>query len=170
MELKIESVRHGNHIILIDDEDYDKIKNITWHIGYERHSGGYYVLSKIWVKEEKKQYQIAMHRIIMDCPKGMIVDHINHNGLDNRKCNLRICTHSENGRNVKKHRIDTSSRYKGVCKKTKEKNYSAQITIDKKRIHIGTFKTEDQAAIAYNIAALKHHGEYASLNNVMAHR
>ena len=80
--------------VLIDKEDYQLVSTLKWHIG----DTGY----AVWrgVKDGKKQ-TIRMHRLITSCPKGKIVDHINHNPLDNRRSNLRICTHSDNMRNKK---------------------------------------------------------------------
>lgn len=96
-----------------------------------------------------------------------IIDHINGDGLDNRKQNLRICTKSENACNRGIDRDNTSG-YKGVCyisNKTKRvKRWIAQIAINKKHICIGYFHTKEEAAIAYNEAATKYHGEFAKLN------
>lgn len=80
--------------VLIDDEDYVLFNKYKWHIG----STGYVV----WrgVKDGKKQ-TIRLHRLITNAPKGLVVDHLNHNPFDNRKANLRVCTQAENSRNKK---------------------------------------------------------------------
>lgn len=99
----------------------------------------------------------------MQAPKGMVVDHINHNGLDNRKANLRIATFSENRRNSRKAK-DTSSKYKGVSWHKNNKKWHAGININGRRKHLGSFDDEIQAAKAYDEVARKYHGEFSSLN------
>jgi len=168
MELKIESVRHGNHIILIDDEDYDKIKGYTWSIALRGRLSKTFYISGYKHKSGRNAYRPFLHRLIMDCPDGFCVDHINGNALDNRKQNLRICTQQQNSFNSNKQNIKTSSVYKGVTFDKARNKYQAQIKINYKHKIIGRYETEDQAAIAYNIAALENFGEYAKLNNVMA--
>src|SRR5690606_2346442 len=92
MKLKIYSKKHGEQIILIDNEDYDKIKDYKWNIA--KICNSFYAVTNI--KGSKPRKQISMHRLLMDNSSGDI-DHINHNGLDNRRSvNLRFCTRSEN--------------------------------------------------------------------------
>jgi hypothetical protein len=105
-----------------------------------------------------------MHRCIIKVPPGMVIDHINHNGLDNRKANLRIATHAQNSRNTKKQRPKTASQYKGVPWNSTLKKWRAQITLNGKRISLGCFEDEIQAAKAYDNAARKYHGAFAALN------
>lgn len=99
IEIYVNSKKNGSHTILIDKEDFEKIKNKTIGV-YEHHSGSYY--ARVYIRELKKS--IALHRIIMNAPKNMVVDHINHCTLDNRKNNLRLCTIGENNAN----RIDAN--------------------------------------------------------------
>jgi len=153
MQLKIISRKYGEKIILIDDEDYNKIKNYKWGVSYNKKYDNFYVRSKF----------IDIHRLIMNCPSGMIVDHINHNGLDNRKENLRICNNKQNRINSLKHK-ELTSKYKGVYFEKIKRKYRADIRIDKKLKFIGLFKNEIDAAEAYNQAALKHFGQFANLN------
>lgn len=91
----------------------------------------------------------------------MVIDHINGNGLDNRRCNLRICTQAENVRN-NRGRMGMTSQYKGVSKW--EGQWIATITSHGKQVRIGQFATEHEAALAYDAAARELHGEYAHLN------
>ena len=106
----------------------------------------------------------------MNCPSDMIVDHINGDTLDNRKQNLRICTQSGNCMNRRKGANKTSI-YKGVTFLKSKKRWMAQIKTKGNRKPLGTFKTEDKAAIAYNIAAIKMFGEFARPNyNIMMHK
>lgn len=96
------------------------------------------------------------------------VDHVNGDKLDNRKCNLRVCTHKQNLRNQKKHRNGAAS-YKGVSGRATASGrvrYRATITVDYRQLCLGTFATELEAAVAYNAAALEHHGEFARLNEL----
>jgi len=106
-----------------------------------------------------------MHREVIHPPDHLFVDHINHNGLDNRKANIRPATHSQNNFNrIISTRGDLSSKYKGVAWNKSKKKWQARIGIYGKRKHIGHFKDEIQAAKAYDKAAKKYHGEFASLN------
>ena len=107
---------------------------------------------------------LRIHRLIMNCPDDKIIDHINHNTLDNRKSNLRICTHLENNRNSKKRKDGLSSQYKGVTHSKKTGKFIAQINIKNKRKRIGQYNTELEATIAYNEHAKKFYGEFANLN------
>ena len=104
---------------------------------------------------------VYMHRLIMDAPDGVEVDHINGDRLDNRRCNLRLCTHRQNLRN-RKRQDNGSSRYKGVHKSAGK--WRAQIGYDGKTHHLGYFTDEADAARAYNEAASEHFGEFARLN------
>jgi len=94
----------------------------------------------------------------------MVVDHINHDGMDNRSANLRAATHSQNMCHRKKHSAATYSKYKGVHWHKNHKKWLARITFEKKTIHLGYFRSETEAARAYDRAAMKYHGEFASLN------
>lgn len=145
-------------IALVDDDDFEKLKAFKWF--YNSH--GYAIRSKfIGVKEGKqKQTIISMHRMIMGTPDGMDTDHINHDKLDNRKENLRICTTSENSCN--KHQNVGVSGFRGVRKHYKK--WQAQIWSNGKFYSIGTYKTSKDAAIAWNEAARKYHGKFAMLN------
>jgi hypothetical protein len=95
--------------------------------------------------------------------QDVFVDHINGNGLDNRKSNLRICTHQQNCENSRK-RKKSFSKYKGVYWSKNAKKWVAQITIDGKSKHLGYFELEEDAAAAYDKAAVKYFGEFACLN------
>ncbi len=101
----------------------------------------------------------------MDSPKSK-VDHKNGNKLDNRKENLRLSTHSQNGCNRGK-QVNNSSGLKGVTWNKERLAWHAQIGVRGKRIHLGYFSNPGLAAMAYNHAAIKHHGEFAKLNEVV---
>ena len=106
-----------------------------------------------------------MHRQILHPPGHLVVDHINHNGLDNRKANLRHATRVQNNRNrliIK--RKGASSKYKGVSWRKRKKRWHARIHVNGRYKFLGYFKEEINAAKAYDKAAKKYHKEFASLN------
>jgi len=104
-----------------------------------------------------------MHRLIMDPPRGYVVDHINGDGLDNRRANLRLATHAQNGRNRRKIKKGIS-KYKGVSWEESTGKWRALIHVDRKKISLGCYKDEVTAAKVYDKAAKKYHGEFARLN------
>jgi len=142
-------------VALVDDADYDWVNQKPWHAQIN-HCGIFYAVSSY--RKEK------MHRVIMGLQKDdkRQVDHINHDGLDNRRCNLRICTNAQNCMNGK-HK-GGSSKYKGVTYHSKSGKWQAQIEINNKHIRLGSHNTENEAATAYNNAAIKYFGEFARIN------
>lgn len=116
---------------------------------------------------DKKTKAILMHRSICNPGENMVVDHINNNGLDNRRSNIRVCQKHKNSRNSRR-RENSSSKYIGVSA-TASGKWRAEIAISygrENRLHgnLGTFENEEDAAIAYNVAAQFFFGEYANLN------
>jgi len=112
----------------------------------------------------KKYTLIFMHREIIEIGDGLVADHINNNTVENRKANLRPATQAQNIRNRRKFAGFSKSKYKGVYWKPHMNKWVAQIGIDKKVIYLGSFKKQKDAAKAYEKAAKKYHGEFASLN------
>lgn len=104
-----------------------------------------------------------MHRLLTNAPKGSQVDHINGDKLDNRKINLRVCTHSQNQINRGKQKNNTSG-FKGVYPQKQSKKYRAKISVNGKEYHLGYFDCPIEAAKAYNAATLNYHEEFAKLN------
>lgn len=155
----MELFTNKNERILIDDEDYPFLSKFTWRL-----MRGYVCRTKNYRENKVKTTKaIMLHREIMNAPKGMTVDHINGDKLDNRKCNLRICTQADNSKNRRISSNNTSG-FKGVSWISSRNRYVAQIRINKKGITLGYFKCKIEAAKAYNAAALKYHGKFASLN------
>jgi hypothetical protein len=107
---------------------------------------------------------LYMHQIILEVPEGMIIDHINHDGMDDRSVNLRPATRAQNSRNRKKFPRKCSSKYKGVYLHKSSLKWQARIMFEKKRRYLGYFNNEIDAAKAYDEAAKKYHGEFACLN------
>jgi hypothetical protein len=154
--------------IRVDKEDYLKYGGMSWHMarGYAVHT----------VTKQDSEYwglpiksSVSLHRAIMGllhADKSRMVDHINHDRLDNRRQNLRECTASENARNMKE-TGNRSAGYKGVHRKTgnRRKPWEARITIRPgKTVSLGHYATAEEAARAYNEAAEKYFGEFACLN------
>ena len=151
-----------NQYALVSNEDYEWLSREKWHCVNMR--GGRKAMRSIYGPEKQRRHKVYMHREIMGLEKGdnRVVDHINHNTLDNRRCELRICSQAENCRNMRK--THGSSQYKGVSWRKLRKKWKAVITINDKTIFLGDFDSQNHAAMAYNEAARKHYGEYACLN------
>lgn len=150
-----------NQIALVDDEDYNAISRHSWHAINVK---SYPVAARKTKKETNgKRRVILMSREIMIPSPNMIVDHINHNTLDNRKCNLRVCTQSQNMQNRIKHESKTS-KYKGVSWDKKSEKWRTTIKVNDKIRYLGLFNREDIAADLYDIYAKKFFGEFALIN------
>lgn len=153
---------------IVDDIDKDLAEKKWYADKHGKHNIIFYVKRQELIDNEKRN-SCYMHRIILErilgreLIKGEDVDHINHNGLDNRRINLRVCTRSENLGNQRKG-INQSSNFKGVNWDKFYKKWEARIKIYGKRKRLGRFESEIDAAQAYDIAAIKHFGEFACTN------
>ena len=157
MEILVESEKYGSQVILLDDEDYPLVEEYDWFIKKGRNT---------FYAETKNEYwlSVKMHRLLFGYPdKTIEIDHINHNGLDNRRENLRLCSSKENNWNQEKH-MNAASTYKGVF--ADKKKWRAQIQRDGTSYRLGSYDNEIHAALAYNEAAKKYFGEFATLNDV----
>ena len=146
----------------LDDEDFKFINKFNWCIRTNR-GGHYYAVSKIGGKI------VYMHRLIMNAKLGEAIDHIDGNGLNNTRSNMRLATQSQNKMNSIKSRRNTSG-FKGVSychDKHRNRPWRALIRFSNRLIHLGHFETSEEAAIAYNRAALKYFGEFAKTNESM---
>lgn len=135
---------------IFDKEDYEKIKDYRWFL-----REGYPCANK-----DKTCKKMFFHRFIMNCPRNKVVDHINHNKLDNRKSNLRICSIAENSHNVVLSKNNTSG-CKGVNFVKSANLWRATIQCNRKRMYIGSFKSKEEAIKARKEAEQKYWGEYA---------
>ena len=150
-------------ITLIDFEDYEKTKHLVW---YTHKNNPYFVT--FYKSENNKLRTISLHRFIFNLKRGdgIVIDHINRNIYDNRKCNLRKCTNSENAQNSCKPNLKRklTSQYKGVSWQKAINKFIAHICFQGKITHIGCYVNEIDAAKAYNKKALELHGDFAYIN------
>jgi hypothetical protein len=146
---------------IVDADIYYRLGQFKWSAaGYNGKMYATRILKQTVCGRVKTVY---LHREIMNEPKGFFVDHKNNDSLDNRKANLRVATRSQNCQNVPK-RKNTSSQFIGVSFSKEEKKWCAYINYRGKRIWLGYFDNEIDAAKAYDRAALKYYGEFARLN------
>lgn len=148
---------------LVDAEDYEKLISLGKWCFLNTHDddGGYAGKQD----PETKKTKFMQSFIIKKPNKKMLIDHINMKTLDNRKSNLRLCTKSQNCCNSPSRKTKRrSSKYKGVCFLQKKKSWLTQVYIGGKRVFRKTFRSETEAALAYNKYAAKYHGEFAYRN------
>lgn len=155
-------LKNKNYNILISNEDLILYNSFTWYVK-DNGSGNLYL-----VRQDKDKKEISFHRSLFNLTDNKIhVDHINGNSLDNRRENLRLCTNSQNRKNSKRHKDNTTG-FKGVRfskrKYKLDKPYQAIIQCDKKVYILGYFKTAVEAAKAYDLKAKELHKDFARLN------
>ena len=157
-------------IALFDDEDFELVNSFKWHANRGRSLNevwyAYACLGKAQAMQFGKRH-LGLHRLLMDFPKApLMVDHINGNGLDNRRENLRIVNASQNQMNRvgNPRRTNKYSKHKGVTWRSKNKTWQVSICAYGVHRHIGYFADEVEAALAYDREAILHHGEFALLN------
>jgi hypothetical protein len=145
----------------VDDEDFERLSRYRW----QRDTTKPRVFRCEYVGSYKSR-TIYMHREIVEAPQGMSVDHIDGNTLNNERHNLRICTHAQNMKNIRRKQPHTS-RFKGVYFESATGRWRAQIGSDNKSRVLGRFATEVAAARAYDAAAGQLHGDYACTNETL---
>ena len=152
-------------VAIVDDEDYSRVSSVSWHAKWNRGA-------KRWEAEHsevvtgvrpKRFRRVTMpHFILGKPPAHQVVDHRNHNQLDNRRVNIRFATFTQNACNRRTQNRTTG--FKGV--EAKSGRFRAAITIQGKRIYLGYYQIAIDAAYAYNAVAKAHFGEFACLNLV----
>ncbi len=146
---------------IISSDDADRVSAHRW-IAAKCASPGSDI---IYATTQMQGKTVYMHRLIMEPGAGLEVDHVNHDGLDNARDNLRVVTHRENMLNARK-RKGCTSRYKGVCWVRDRGKWGAYARLHGKTVYLGLFPSEAGAARAYNAEAAKHYGPCARLNEV----
>lgn len=150
-------------LALVDFDDFEKLKGRRWSANKDK-GGCFYAVEHKKIKGKKIMNQ--MHREIVGAKSNEIVDHINHNTLDNRKENLRACSVSENHMNRKK-LSGSTSRFKGVYFKKSISKFVARIYKNYKTTELGCYKSEIDAAKAYDAKAIELFGEFALTNKML---
>ena len=147
------------YVVLLDEEDVDKISGYKWFLEPNKY------VSAHTKNSNGKDTTIKMARLITDAPKGMEVDHINHNPLDNRKANLRVCTHADNMRNSWK-KSKCYSKFKGISFKPKCKDLQWEVKFNhnSKTYSFGRYSSETIAAIVHDIKIKEYRGNWGRTN------
>lgn len=162
---------------LVDDEDFDSVNQYTWDVLKSKNNPNVVYARRNFQSGGIKSH-LLMHRYILKLDTDDIVDHIDRNGLNNQKSNLRLCTRSQNAANKK---VQKNRKYKGVRKRyplvkytsrvtgettvyTRPESYLAFVIKDGKNYYGGEYPTQEEAAVAYNILAKELYGDYALLN------
>ena len=141
--------------VMVDDEDYEWLRQYEWQV--DRHNS---------VKTHAPGMKGKLiHRLILNAPEHLEVDHIDGNRLNNQRSNLRLATSSQNKMN-RGPRKDNTSGCKGVSWHSQRLKWTARVKAGQKYIHLGLFDSKEAAALAYNATARQLHGEYAWLNNI----
>ncbi|MCH7557981.1 MAG: HNH endonuclease [Planctomycetes bacterium] len=147
---------------IIDPKYYTRLAKYKWFL--VKSPTGSYAARWQRLKAKNTRKRIWMHHEIIHIPKKMVCDHINRNGLDNRKANLRPATVSQNLCNRAKTKAKTRSKYKGLEWDKTQRKWKARIQLNGRKIYLGSFANEIDAAKAYDHAAKKYHGQFACLN------
>lgn len=167
----MEVTTKNGYTFQVDEQDYELAIRQEWHgyISRQRRTNGDWRKARKYITrhiyKDGKRTTEEFHRVILNVQKGFEIDHINGDTLDNRRSNLRICTKSGNMRN-RSVSINNIVGYKGVGFIKKLSKWNARIRVDNKLIYLGLFCSKEDAALAYNEAALKYWGEFARLNEI----
>lgn len=153
----MEIILKNKKTVLVNNRDYKKLIKHKWKYCFTQ--------GKEYVYTYSEGKRISMHRYLLNPNADQEVDHVNGNGLDNRKKNLRRCSHSQNMMNRKINKNNKSG-YKGVCYRARINLYYAYISVNSKTINLGHYKKIKDAALAYNTAAQKFYGKFASINTL----
>jgi hypothetical protein len=153
-------------VAFVDDEDHEWLSRYKWHA---MRSGNAWYARRAFISPDGTHICVLMHREVLGLGKSMHTDHVDGNGLNNTRANLRPCSRSENMRNRRSH-TEATSKFKGVSWCKDASMWRAQIVVDHKRIHLGRFDNEVEAARVYDAAALQYFGEFARPNFTVTQR
>lgn len=162
--IDVSTSRLPNTFAMVDDEDFDSLSKYKWRA--KENCRTFYAdrPTKPSKKQGKvrKQSKVQMHRSILSAPRGMEVDHIDGDGLNNQKSNLRLCTKSQNQHNRRPQ--CNKSGFKGVVWHKRNKRWQSQLMLEGRYVYLGTYFCLIKAAKAYDEGANKHFGKFARLN------
>ena len=143
---------------LVDEEDYSKVHPYTWCASRKRYTD--MVMAPIRGQRNRFVY---LHRVIMAPPKGFLVDHRDGDGLNNRRENLRVCTVAENNRNRRRMQRTNTSGVRGAYWSAERARWEATISVNDRTVHLGRFRTKEEAHAAYAVAAIRFYGDFAGV-------
>ena len=154
-----------NQIAIVDADVFEELNKYKW---YADRDGNTFYARRAYTDENGNLHRIRMHREILNVLNNAAIkiDHINGNGLDNRRSNLRYATDAENRYNRSGNK-NATSKYKGVSWDKEKRKWRAKLQLNGKCIHIGYYADEKKAAIEYNKMAIRRFGEFAKLNVVI---
>lgn len=146
---------NNGFVALVDDVDFERVSDIKWCAMKNN--------NVVYAKSSDHNHQYSMHRLILNAPRSIRVDHIDRDGLNNQRGNLRLCTATQNAQNQTLKKSNTSG-FKGVNWEERDQAWRARIVVGGKRISLGSFKSAAVAALAYDLAAVNYFGDFARLN------
>jgi hypothetical protein len=153
-------------VALVDDEDFESLSLHKWYADKSKSSNETYYAARAAIIDGSRKI-LPMHRQILGLkPSHIFVDHIDGDGLNNQKTNLRTCSHVQNLRNSRKRKTPTSSFYKGVYWDKQMSKWRSRYRLDGNSYHIGLYDSEKEAALAYNCSASFAYREFAYLNKI----
>ena len=152
VEIYITKKNGDKFTLLIDLEDLEKVKRYTWCVTQKK--------KRLYALCRTKSQIVYIHQYILNYDNPLTCDHINLNGLDNRKSNLRICTNGENNRNKPLQKNNTSG-VTGIYFHKKNKNWIVQINVNGKPKNFGSFLNKEEAIKKREQLKKEYHGEYA---------
>jgi len=148
----------GGYVALVDDGDFDNLNKYKWYAQVAKYVN--------YARGTVDKKPVMMHRFIMGVTDPSIcVDHRDGDGLNNQRSNLRIATKSQNNTNRLRYK-NLTGKYRGVSWSKQNGNWRAQIRLNTKKINLGGYDNQEDAAKAYNEAAIKYHGDFAIINNL----
>ena len=147
-------------VAIVDDGMFDDLNRFKWYAA--KNGRNFYACRHVRLGKKEKQVRIQMHQMILNPGPGLETDHIDGDGLNNQMLNLRVATRSQNGCNRRTQR--GTSKYKGVHWHKSSNKWMTRVMKDGERLFLGLFLNEIDAALSYDAAARKFHGEFARTN------